>query len=170
MEFLGFVFGSKETLRKIEESFNLYQLPFPQETQVLKIDEDPPEGTHRGVYQGAIDFLIPLGTPVLAPGDGVIVAVVDSHSKFGRSPKYRKFLNYVTIKHGNGEYSQVAHLKEGSVRVNVGDKVTIGQVISETGNSGQMSEPHLHFLVFRSAANKFGFEGLKARFSPASNL
>lgn len=55
--------------------------------------------------------------------------------------------NHVIVSHGSGEYSTYAHLKPGSVSVNVGDKLKSGTVIGAIGNSGNSTEPHLHFHV-----------------------
>ena len=46
---------------------------------------------------------------------------------------------------GNGEYAVVAHMQKGSVRVRIGDRVRAGALLGRTGNSGNSSEPHLHF-------------------------
>lgn len=54
--------------------------------------------------------------------------------------------NEVVIDHG-GEYSVLAHMKKGSVKVKVGDKVKSGDEIGLLGNSGNSSEAHLHFQV-----------------------
>jgi len=55
--------------------------------------------------------------------------------------------NYMIIQHTGGEYSTYAHLKQGSVRVKAGDKVTRGQVIAQVGHTGNTTEPHLHFQL-----------------------
>ena len=55
--------------------------------------------------------------------------------------------NYVVVKHAGGEYSHYAHLKQGSVRVRAGDTVTRGQVIGQLGQTGNSTEPHLHFQL-----------------------
>ena len=55
--------------------------------------------------------------------------------------------NYVVIRHAGGEFSQYAHLKQGSVRVKVGDAVTRGQVLGQLGHTGNSTEPHLHFQL-----------------------
>jgi murein DD-endopeptidase MepM/ murein hydrolase activator NlpD len=51
------------------------------------------------------------------------------------------------IDHGNSEYSLYAHLKPGSVRVKVGDRVAAGTPLGKLGSSGNSTEPHLHFQV-----------------------
>ena len=55
--------------------------------------------------------------------------------------------NHVVLDLGNGEYALLAHLQRGSVRVEAGDRVRAGDVLGLTGNSGNSSEPHLHFHV-----------------------
>ena len=55
--------------------------------------------------------------------------------------------NYVVLRHAGGEHSQYAHLKQGSVRVKVGDTVTRGQVLGQVGQTGNTTEPHLHFQL-----------------------
>ena len=67
------------------------------------------------------------------------------------------------IDHGHGEYSLLAHLRKGSVTVKTGGRVTQGQIIGRCGNSGNTSEPHLHYHPQNSG--KFGnSEGLPAQF------
>jgi hypothetical protein len=53
--------------------------------------------------------------------------------------------NSVTLDLGGGVYAVFAHLRRGSVRVAKGDRVRAGDVLGEVGNSGNSSEPHLHF-------------------------
>lgn len=55
--------------------------------------------------------------------------------------------NSVVIDHGNGEFSLLAHLQRGSVRVTVGDTVTQGQAIGLLGNSGDTTGPHVHYQL-----------------------
>ena len=55
--------------------------------------------------------------------------------------------NHVNLDLGGGVYAMYAHLQPGSIRVKVGDKVTPGQVIGLVGNTGNSTEPHLHFQL-----------------------
>ncbi len=55
--------------------------------------------------------------------------------------------DYVIEEIGNGVYAFYAHLKPGSLKVYVGDRVKRGQVLASLGNTGNSSEPHLHFHV-----------------------
>jgi murein DD-endopeptidase MepM/ murein hydrolase activator NlpD len=63
-----------------------------------------------------------------------------------RSPK-APLGNYVVICHEGNECSVYAHLKQGSVRVKTGDRVRQGQVIAQLGQTGNTTEPHLHFQL-----------------------
>ena len=55
--------------------------------------------------------------------------------------------NHVIIDIGGGYYAFYAHLKPGGVKVKLGDKVKRGQVIGLVGNTGNSTEPHLHFHI-----------------------
>ncbi|MCY7270875.1 MAG: M23 family metallopeptidase [Sphingomonas bacterium] len=58
--------------------------------------------------------------------------------------------NSVVLDLGDGQFAYYAHLKPGSVRVKVGDRVLRGQSLALVGNSGDAREPHLHFQVTTS--------------------
>ena len=83
--------------------------------------------------------------------------------------------NLITIRHevdGHVEYSSYAHLKAGSVMVQVGDMVHAGQQIAEVGDTGDSPAVHLHFQVnsgpdaFTSASLPFRFSGLQHAVRP----
>jgi murein DD-endopeptidase MepM/ murein hydrolase activator NlpD len=125
--------------------------------------------THEGNGQRLEDYYA-FGAPVTAPADGTIVAVEDDlrdHPAPGSAQvEWRTWNivgNYVVIKHDNGEYSTLAHLREGSVTVAPGDEVSRGDVVGECGNSGMSTEPHLHFQV-QDHANVWIAAGLVPRF------
>lgn len=59
--------------------------------------------------------------------------------------------NHVVIDHGDGTWSAYAHLQRGSVAVQKGQRVLAGQPIGSVGNSGNSSEPHLHFHLMDHA-------------------
>ncbi len=122
--------------------------------------------SHIGPYKNAIDFLIYDGTPVLAAYDGVITEVKEDSRKWGDGEKFRDHLNYITVQHGE-EFTQYCHLAKNSVRklgLKVGDQVTKGQQIATVGKTGWTDRDHLHFIVFRSDNNQFGFKSLVPRF------
>jgi Peptidase family M23 len=106
------------------------------------------------------------GQPILAPADGVVVRSHDrerDHWSRTSVPAVLYLLlegtvreltgpgrilgNHVVLDIGGGVYAVLAHLRHGSVRVRRGQRVTLGQQVAECGNSGNSTEPHLHFQV-----------------------
>lgn len=67
--------------------------------------------------------------------------------------------NHVIIDLGQGRFAFYAHLQPGSIRVKVGDRVKRGQVIGLVGNTGNSTEPHLHFHISDSSS-PLGSEGV----------
>lgn len=63
--------------------------------------------------------------------------------------------NYILIKHSDNEYSMLAHLQPNSIMVNCEERVVRGQVIAKCGNTGNSSEPHLHFQLQNSKSFYF---------------
>ncbi len=92
------------------------------------------------------------GKEILAPADGEVVELRDKYPDSlllapGQVDCSARDIrgNYIVIRHADKEYGLLAHLKPGSIRVKAGDKVKRGQCIAYCGNSGNTSEPHLHF-------------------------
>ncbi|MFI9761059.1 M23 family metallopeptidase [Streptomyces sp. NPDC051963] len=98
------------------------------------------QSTHSGQ-----DFAVPSGTKVVAAHGGTVVKAGSNGA--GDGPAYG---NAVVIKHGNGSFSQYAHLSK--INVKVGQVVKTGQRIALSGNTGNSSGPHLHFEI-RTTAN-----------------
>ncbi|MFE5597614.1 M23 family metallopeptidase [Streptomyces coelicoflavus] len=91
------------------------------------------------------DFAVPVGTNVVAAHGGTVVKAGGNGA--GDGPAYG---NAIVIKHGNGTYSQYAHLSK--INVKIGQVVKTGQSIAKSGNTGNSSGPHLHFEI-RTTAN-----------------
>lgn len=100
--------------------------------------------------------------PILAVADGTVVRVVSDMPDIEPRtlPKDLKLDDFggnrVVVDIGDGVFAFFAHLKQGSPTVKVGDRVTRGQVVGRLGNSGNTSEPHLHFQLSRAAASLSG--------------
>ena len=91
-----------------------------------------------GSYHGALDYGVPIGTPVYAAADGVVVATANLTYSYG---------THIVIQHAGGLQSWYAHGTSGSICVSPGQTVSKGQQIMKSGNSGKSSGPHLHFEV-----------------------
>ncbi|MEO7155992.1 MAG: M23 family metallopeptidase [Vicinamibacterales bacterium] len=92
------------------------------------------------------------GADIHAPGDGKIAALFDGmpdNRNFNEKDLATRplviFGNYVVIDHLNGEFSLLAHARQGSVRPKIGQAVKQGEVIAQVGASGSANFPHLHY-------------------------
>ncbi|MDE2480862.1 MAG: M23 family metallopeptidase [bacterium] len=127
--------------------------PFEDRWRVAAGGPDPRHNHHQRVSDQvfAYDFLRVAGDswdrPILAPCAGMIVHVEnrqpDAAPDEARADRARPFGNYVSIETPHG-YVILAHLREGSVPVRVGDAVRVGQEIGRCGNSGNTRGAHLH--------------------------
>ncbi len=84
---------------------------------------------------------------VLAPGHGIIIQVIDGAIDVlpGERDRSVGVGNAIIIDHQNGEYSLLCHFKFNSITVKVGDKVEQGEIVGLCGNTGNTSQPHIHF-------------------------
>lgn len=55
--------------------------------------------------------------------------------------------NHLVLDLGDGTYAMYAHVRRGSLRVRAGEAVRAGQILAECGNSGNSTEPHVHFQL-----------------------
>jgi murein DD-endopeptidase MepM/ murein hydrolase activator NlpD len=95
------------------------------------------------------------GAEVLAVADARVAVAVDGVPDNVPDPNERAVEmsnetiagNHVVLDLGGGRWAMYAHLRQGSVAVRAGDAVVRGQVLARIGNSGNSTEPHLHFHV-----------------------
>lgn len=113
---------------------------------LVVVDDD--EKSFRGDGKANRDYFA-YGQPVLAVADGKVVLVVDGipDNTPGEMNPLLATGNLVVIEHGGGVHSGYAHLVPGSAKVKVGAAVKRGQLLGACGNSGNSSEPHLHFQL-----------------------
>lgn len=95
---------------------------------------NPFGGDGKEFHEG-VDIGVPYGTPIRAPGDGV-VTYAGWYSGYG---------NYIMINHGYGVVTTYGHLSR--ISVHVGESVTRGQPLGFTGDSGYSTGAHLDFGV-----------------------
>lgn len=109
------------------------QLAYP--TSYRQISAGYPNYSN-GSYHGGVDWPCPTGTAVHASDSGVVVIAKKLTYSYGQ---------YILIDHGNGLSTLYAH--NSSLVVGVGDKVSKGQIIAYSGESGNATGPHVHFEV-----------------------
>jgi hypothetical protein len=105
------------------------------------------------------------GEPILAPAAGTVLWVRDSlpDNRPGRTDPKNPAGNAVMLDHGNREFSLFAHLQPRSLKVKAGQRVRAGDELGRCGNSGNTTEPHLHYHL--QDGPKFGdADGLPPRF------
>lgn len=107
----------------------------------------------------AIDIAMPVGTPIVASRAGVVVKTENHQSGRGRDPAG----NFVRILHADGTMAVYLHLSRGSVRVKEGQRVVQGTPLGLSGNTGNSTGPHLHFVVQRNTG--MGLVSIPFRFA-----
>ena len=100
--------------------------------EVVHVEDGARDHLSRGTHPALLYML----------GEGLVRQAVGAHRILG---------NHVVLDLGGGVYALYAHLRQGSVRVRPGDRVGTGQVLGGCGNSGNSSEPHLHFQLMDAA-------------------
>ena len=108
--------------------------------------------THTGGSSAPLADYAGFGWPVLAPADGRIVEVTDGYADTPPGTN-SDHANHLVMDIGGGRYVSMAHLKQGSATVRVGDVVRQGQRLAAVGNNGHSNEPHLHMQVQDSPAS-----------------
>lgn len=110
----------------------------------------------------ALDFRCPVGTPVLAIGDGVVVDIQETNRVSGIDLDNFYVWNSLMLQldGGGGEtgdevagqFAEYVHISAHSAVVKVGERVKVGQVLCLSGEVGFCPEPHLHLQLHASAS------------------
>ncbi len=141
----------------------LYRLPYGDDVSFPIIQGYAAKLSHHGAERFTLDFGMPVGTPVHAARDGVVVLVEDSHDVGCAREDCGRFANFVVVLHSDGTTGEYFHLERGSVQVRVGESVARGQSLARSGNTGFSTAPHLHFGVYRTGRDRTT-ESLAVRF------
>lgn len=107
-------------------------------------------GKHSHVGSKSVDFEMPVGTPVHAAREGVVVKTKTDSNTGGNDPKFESDSNFIEILHADRTYGRYEHLQQAGSKVSVGDKVIKGFQIGTSGNTGYSAGPHLHFEVAKA--------------------
>jgi murein DD-endopeptidase len=101
------------------------------------------------------------GEEIFSVGDGKVVATKDSIPENSPRSAVARAVpidlvtvagNHIVVDMGEGHFALYAHIQPGTLRVKVGDRVRRGQVLGLVGNSGNSTEPHLHFHIVDGVA------------------
>ena len=98
-------------------------------------------------FHKGIDYGAPLGSPVIAAGDGIVTKVVSGCTDFRNLYCGQQFGNRIEIDHGNGAIAIYGHLLNNSITIKEGTKVWKNQEIAQVGSSGWSTGPHLDFRI-----------------------
>jgi murein DD-endopeptidase MepM/ murein hydrolase activator NlpD len=117
-------------------------LPIPEGsfrfTSGFGVRTDPFTGKSAG--HNGVDMAAPRGTPIHAAADGIVI-----YAGYTRG-----FGNTVMIKHNEEITTLYGHIREGGIKVHVGQAVKQGDIIAEVGSTGRSTGNHLHFTVYRN--------------------
>ena len=125
-----------------------YCMPFGGEKPVRISQGYEGEATHQGLGAYALDFPMPIGTPVRAARGGRVVASPDDGLEDGTQADAREPDQHVVIEHNDGTLAMYAHLRRGDA-ARPGQRIACGERIGYSGDTGRATGPHLHFDVYR---------------------
>jgi hypothetical protein len=137
----------------------LYRLPWP-EGRTFMFTQAPggPVTSHfTKATLHAVDVGMPEGTPVLAARAGVVEAVQAHHAANRDEGPLTYEGNFVRVRHADGTAATYAHLRHQGVAVAAGERIEAAQLLGQSGASGDVLEPHLHFVVTRNLENSAGW-------------
>jgi murein DD-endopeptidase MepM/ murein hydrolase activator NlpD len=158
---LRYVLGDPRSAPSLEH----YPLPWRGGPFRLTQGANGPYSHRNAKGRYAMDVAMPVGTPVVAARDGVVISTENQQTGRGNNPSG----NFVRILHDDGTMGVYLHLMRGSLRVREGQRVVAGTPIARSGNTGNSTGPHLHFVVQRNVG--LALESIPFRFSqPVDSL
>ena len=133
-----------------------YKLPFQKGRKTMIIQGYDGDFSHKGDFSAkCLDFDLNVGDTIVATADGIVIKVVEKHTKQGVTEDFKNYGNYLMLYHANNTFSQYVHLVQNGSLVKVGDSVKANQPIGVSGFTGWTTVPHLHFGVYKPTINGF---------------
>ena len=139
------------SLEALHDDKVVYRLPYANGESWTVLQGYGSRFSHTGLERYTVDFDMPVGTPVLAARDGIVVRTKDENDQACWEEHCGRFANFVIVLHDDETTGEYYHLKKDGVVVGVGERVIAGQLIAYSGNTGKSTIPHLHFGVYRAA-------------------
>lgn len=131
-----------------KNEFLNYHYPYESQRYAYDLVIVKENSTYKSLGRHNEDFYA-FNKEVTAPVDGLVIetatAVKDNAPRDMNEAQPAG--NFIVLQHANNEYSLIAHFKQHSITVKVGEQVKQGQILGQCGNSGNSSEPHIHFQV-----------------------
>jgi len=128
----------------------VYMLPYASGRSYRVLQGFGSRFSHTGIEQFAVDFKMNEGTPVHAARSGIVARIEESNSRGCWSSECAGEANYIVILHDDETTGEYYHLQHNGAQVEAGDRVSAGQLIGLSGNTGHSALPHLHFGVYRA--------------------
>jgi hypothetical protein len=121
-----------------------YVLPYPVGITYTCVQGYVGRTYHKGVFEYAVDFEMPIGSAVTAARVGRVVFIEENHSDEDYGIEKA---NVVVVQHDDGTYGRYVHLTKNGALVEIDQIVAQGDIISLSGSSGYPLMSHLHFDV-----------------------
>lgn len=133
--------------RAIHDDTYKYELPYAKGEKYEVIQTFGQSFSHnKPTSRNAVDFKMPIGTPLFAIRGGIVILVIEDNTEHGGKDFIDKS-NNIFILHNDGTYAQYSHLDYNGADVEVGDVIQQGGYIGKSGHTGFSTRPHLHIVV-----------------------
>ena len=141
------IFSFGDSLSSNPDKDYLYILPFQKKKtyKLLQSWYGSFSHNHSGSFH-ALDFKMRVGEPVHAAREGVVVRSIEHFTENG-GREMRDKANIIIVAHKDGTFANYVHLKPKGSLVEIGQKISKGELIGYSGNTGFSGQPHLHFVV-----------------------
>lgn len=139
----GILTGPRDISLYPDPATSPYKLPWRGGVTRFCVQGNRAVVSHRDWEEYAFDFVMPVGSDVVAARAGEVVKVVVNNDGHG----YKWPNNRIIVRHDDGTLGEYLHIKKDGNVVHEGDHVEQGQLLCASGHVGNSAMPHLHFHV-----------------------